>query len=73
MAGMLRNGRKGVEDDYRGSFEVQEPLSDEHLAFFAIAEPRYEGRRRSPRQNLLVSTVARAHRTARLHRLDGPR
>lgn len=42
VPGVLRSGRKEVEEDYRGSFEVQEALSDERLHFFAIGHPLVE-------------------------------
>jgi hypothetical protein len=42
VPGMLREGRKDVEEDYRGSFDVQEALSDERMHFFAIGHPLVE-------------------------------
>ena len=35
-------GRKDVEEDYRGSFDVQEALSDERMHFFAMGHPLVE-------------------------------
>lgn len=41
VPGMLR-GRKGIEEDYRGSFDVQEALGDERMHFFAMGHPLVE-------------------------------
>ncbi len=42
VPGMLREGRKDVEEDYRGSFDVQEALADERMQFFAMGHPLVE-------------------------------
>jgi Helicase conserved C-terminal domain len=39
VPGVLRDGRKDVEEDYRGSFDVKEALSDERMHFFAVGHP----------------------------------
>jgi Helicase conserved C-terminal domain len=39
VPGMLRDGRKEVYEDCRGSFDVQEALRDERLQFFAMGHP----------------------------------
>ena len=42
VPGMLRQGRKDVEEDYRGTFDVQEALGDERMDFFAMGHPLVE-------------------------------
>ena len=42
VPGMLRVGRKDVEEDYGGSFDVQDALSDERLDFIAMGHPLVE-------------------------------
>jgi hypothetical protein len=42
VPGMLRDGQKNVEEDYRGSFDVQEALGDERMQFFAMGHPLVE-------------------------------
>jgi Helicase conserved C-terminal domain/RNA polymerase recycling family C-terminal len=43
VPGMLRKGRlREVEEDYRGSFDVQIALQDERLHFFAMGHPLVE-------------------------------
>jgi Helicase conserved C-terminal domain len=42
VPGMLRSGRRDVEDDYRGSFDVEEALRDERMQFFAMGHPLVE-------------------------------
>lgn len=42
VPGVLRTGRKEVEHDYRGSFDVQQALNDERLQFFAMGHPLVE-------------------------------
>jgi ATP-dependent helicase HepA len=42
VPGIIRLGRKAVEEDYRGSFEVAEALRDERLHFFAMGHPLVE-------------------------------
>jgi Helicase conserved C-terminal domain len=42
VPGMLRDGRKDVEEEYRGSFDIQEALSDERMQFFAMGHPLVE-------------------------------
>jgi Helicase conserved C-terminal domain len=42
VPGVLRSGRKDVEEDYRGSFDVQEALDDERLHFLAMGHPLVE-------------------------------
>jgi hypothetical protein len=42
VPGVLRKGRRDVEEDYRGSFDVTEALRDEGMQFFAIGHPLVE-------------------------------
>jgi hypothetical protein len=42
VPGMIRRGKRGVEEDYRGSFDVQEALRDEGMQFFAMGHPFVE-------------------------------
>jgi hypothetical protein len=42
VPGMLRKRRKGVEEDYRGSFDVAEALRDEGMHFFAMGHSLVE-------------------------------
>ncbi len=42
VPGMLRKGRREVEEDYRGSFDVAEALRDEGMQFFAMGHPLVE-------------------------------
>src|SRR5207249_4948332 len=42
VPGVLRGGRKGVEEDYRGSFDVRDALTDERMHFFAMGHPLVE-------------------------------
>jgi hypothetical protein len=39
VPGMLRRGRRDVEEDYRGAFEVADALRDEGMQFFAMGHP----------------------------------
>jgi hypothetical protein len=42
VPGMLRARKYGVEEDYRGTFDVQDALSDERMEFFAMGHPLVE-------------------------------
>jgi hypothetical protein len=42
VPGKLREIRKGVGEDYRGSFDVREALADESMQFFAMGHPLVE-------------------------------
>jgi superfamily II DNA or RNA helicase len=42
VPGVLRRVRRGVDDEYRGSFDVQEALRDERMHFFAMGHPLVE-------------------------------
>jgi hypothetical protein len=42
VPGKLFEARKGVEEEYRGSFDVQTALADERLHFFAMGHPLVE-------------------------------
>jgi hypothetical protein len=42
VPGMLHNGQRDVEEDYRGSFDVKEALADERMDFFAMGHPLVE-------------------------------
>jgi hypothetical protein len=42
VPGILRTGRNKVDEDYRGSFDVQAALNEEQLQFFAMGHPLVE-------------------------------
>lgn len=42
VPGKLREARKGIDEDYRGSFDVQAALGDERMHFFAMGHPLVE-------------------------------
>ncbi|MEJ7792958.1 MAG: helicase-related protein [Gaiellaceae bacterium] len=42
VPGVLRVGRKNVDEDYRGTFDVQKALVDERMHFFAMGHPLVE-------------------------------
>jgi hypothetical protein len=42
IPGIVRKIRPGVEEDYRGSFDVHEALRDEGMHFFAMGHPMVE-------------------------------
>lgn len=42
VPGVLQKKRNGVEEDYRGSFDVHEALRDERMQFFAMGHPLVE-------------------------------
>jgi hypothetical protein len=43
VPGKIREARKEVEEDYRGTFDVKTALADERMHFFAMGHPLVEG------------------------------
>lgn len=42
VPGKIREARRGIEEDYRGTFDVEAALADERMQFFAMGHPLVE-------------------------------